>query len=63
MTREQALAALRRLSLGLAPDLDGVRRLLERISVHDQAELLRDLLIERGAEALLDVEAGRRGAA
>ena len=54
MTREKAVATLRRLAAGLAPDLAGVRRLLERISQADDPECLRALLTERGAAALLD---------
>jgi len=54
MTRGEALAVLRRLSAGLHPDLEGVRRLLERASVHAEAEVLRDALTEEGARALLD---------
>jgi len=57
MTRQEALVALRRLAVGLAPDLAGVARLLERVSVHDEAEALRAVLTERGAEALLDEDA------
>lgn len=57
MTRDRALAELRRLAHGLQPDLAGVARLLERISQADDPEELRGLLTERGAEALLDEEA------
>ena len=54
MTRPEALATLRRLAGTLAPDLDGVRRLLERVASHDDAEALRSALTELGAAALLD---------
>ena len=54
MTRDQALALLRSLSHGLGPDLEGTRRLLERVSVHADAETLRDALTELGAKALLE---------
>lgn len=54
MTRETALDSLRRLSAALPPDLAGTARLLERISQTEEPELLRDLLIERGAAALLE---------
>jgi hypothetical protein len=57
VTRELARAELRRLAHGLEPDLAGVMRLLERISQADDPEVLRGLLAERGAEALLDEEA------
>jgi len=57
VTRQDALQALRRLAVGLAPDLAGCARLLERVSVHEDAEALRDALTELGAEALLDREA------
>ena len=57
MTRVEALDVLRRLAVGLEPDLAGCTRLLERVSVHEEAEALRDALTERGAEALLDEEA------
>ena len=58
VTREQAVATLRRLAVGLEPDLAGVRRLLERISQADNPECLRAVLTERGAAALLDEEVG-----
>lgn len=54
MTREQALAELRRLAGGLPVDDSGTWRLLERISQHDAAEELRGALAELGARALLD---------
>ena len=56
MTREEARTALRALAAGLAPDVEGVRRLLERISVHTDAEALRDFLTEEGAARLLEDE-------
>jgi hypothetical protein len=58
VTRGQAEETLKTLALGLAPDVAGHARLMERISVHTDAELLRDLLTEEGARALLeDLEA------
>jgi hypothetical protein len=54
MTKPEATAVLLGLAAGLEADLEGVRRLLERIAAHDEAELLRDLLVEEGAGALLD---------
>jgi hypothetical protein len=54
VTREQALAELRRLAGGLPVDDSGTWRLLERISQHDAAEELRGALAELGARALLD---------
>lgn len=54
MTRTEALALVARLAHGLSPDMAGVARLLERISEHDEAEMLRAVLTERGAEALID---------
>jgi hypothetical protein len=54
MTRSEALTLFRSLALGLAPDLGGVARLMERISSRDEAELLRDVLVELGARALLE---------
>ena len=59
MTRTAALEALHRLAAGLPQDDAGVRRLLERASVLDDAEALRDALVELGAKALLE-EAGSR---
>jgi len=56
MTRAEALAQLGRLAVGLAPDL----RLLERIAGHEDAEALRDALVEVGATALLDGAEGDR---
>ncbi len=57
MTRPEAVATLHRLAVGLAPDLAGCGRLLERISQADDPEMLRDVLTELGARALLDGEA------
>jgi hypothetical protein len=59
VTRGAALSTLRQLAHGLGPALAGTARLLERIAGQDgeQAELLRDLLVEEGARALLDREA------
>jgi hypothetical protein len=57
VTRAEALAALRVLTVGLAPDLAGQARLLERIASHEEHEALRDALTEEGARALLDAEA------
>ena len=59
MTRGDARVALRRLAHGLDPDLAGRARLLERIAGSDDAELLRDALVELGARELLDEEAPR----
>jgi hypothetical protein len=57
VTREQALAAVRRLAIGLETNQAGVARLLERVSQHHAAETLRDALTELGAEALLEGKA------
>jgi len=54
MSREEALATLRRLGLGLDPDQAGCSRLLERVAAEREAEALRDALVELGVEALLD---------
>ena len=54
MTRQEALDVVGRLSAGLGADDAGVRRLLERVSQHDEAERLRDALIEAGAAAVLE---------
>ena len=54
MTRAEAVAIVRRLAAGLDPTDTGVRRLLERISVRDDAEALRDALTEAGAAAVLE---------
>lgn len=59
MTRPEALATLRRLALGLPLDVSGIGRLLERIARHDEAEALRDALVELGAKSYLEGEAGR----
>ncbi len=56
MTRPQALDVVRRLAVGLGADLAGVARLLERVSVHEEAEALRDALAEEGARRLLEGE-------
>ena len=75
MNRPEAFSELRRLArgldsdgrrcgAGLEADLAGVRRLLERLAAHDEPELLRALLVELGAAALLeevDDVAGRGG--
>ena len=57
MTRLEALALLRTLAHGLAPDLAGCSRLLERVAADEEAEALRDALTELGSRALLDEEA------
>jgi hypothetical protein len=57
MTRNEALATVHRQAAGLAPDLDGTRRLLERVSTSEQAEELRAALVELGAEHVLDQQA------
>jgi hypothetical protein len=54
MTRAEALAVLQTAAGGLCPDAGGCGRLLERIAVQAEAELLRDVLVELGAAALLD---------
>jgi len=56
MTHDQADLVLHRLAAGLQPDVAGILRLLERISQHDEAEALRDRLVELGAAAVLDRE-------
>ena len=53
MTRREAGAELERLAFGLHPDNDGMNRLLERLSVQADAAMLRDVLVERGARAVL----------
>ena len=55
MTREAAVADLRRLRRGLPADDRGMRKLLERVSEHQERELLRDVLIEEGARHVLEV--------
>ena len=60
MTRAEALALLRTLAHGLAPDLAGRGRLLERVSVHEEAEALRDALVELGVRVLLEETGTRR---
>jgi len=54
VTHADAITALRRLSHGLAPDLAGAQRLLERVAGQEEAEELRDALVELGVRALLD---------
>lgn len=54
MNRPEALAVLRTVAGRLEPDAAGCARLLERISTQAEAELLRDVLVELGARALLD---------
>jgi hypothetical protein len=54
MTQPEARAQLRRLAVGLATDLAGCSRLLERVAASEDAEALRDALIEEGARALLE---------
>jgi hypothetical protein len=54
MTREGAQRLLRSLAGGLPSNLEGERRLLERIAVRHDAEELRDALTERGARAVLE---------
>ena len=53
MTRSEALGILARLAGGLAADAAGVARLLERVSEQEDPEMLRDVLVEVGAAALL----------
>jgi hypothetical protein len=54
VTRTEAIAIVRRLAAGLDASDSSVRKLLERISVHDDAEALRDALVEAGAQAVLE---------
>jgi hypothetical protein len=54
VTREAAALELQRLAGGLAPDDACCQRLLERIAASDDSEVLRAVLMERGARALLD---------
>lgn len=54
MTRPEAMVTLRALALGLAADMAGLSKFMERISTNTEAELLRDLLVEECARALLD---------
>ena len=55
MNRIEALEALRPLAHGLAADLAGTARLLERVaSQGETAEELRAALVEVGARTLLD---------
>jgi len=53
MTRPEAEAALRRLAHKLEADSRGADRLLERVASHDEREMLRGVLVEAGARALL----------
>ena len=59
MNRQEAVTALQRLAVGLEPDVAGEARLLERVSSSHDPEALRDALVELGAEALLEGQAGR----
>lgn len=54
MTRADALSTLRRMAHGLAADLAGCARLLERVAADEEAEALRDALVELGAHELLE---------
>lgn len=57
MTRAEALAAVRRLATGLPAeeDVDAiVARFMERVAASEDGELLRDVLTELGAKALLE---------
>jgi hypothetical protein len=54
VTCEATLRDVRRLARSLAPDLEGQRRLLERMSQSEAAEALRDALTEEGARRLLE---------
>ena len=58
MDRTVAVAELQKMARGLAPDMAGCARLLERVAGHEDAEALRACLTERGVAALLD-EAAR----
>lgn len=62
MSRAEALAAVRRLTLGLEPDLAGTHRLLERIASHPDAEILRDALLDLGARSILDIQENKSAA-
>ncbi len=59
MSRSEAERELRRLAVGLRPDIDGARRFMERAASHDQAEALRDALAELGARQVLDDQVAR----
>jgi hypothetical protein len=52
--RAEAAYRLGTLARGLTPDLDGVRRLRERIVADEEHEALQDVLLDLGAQALLD---------
>lgn len=60
MTRDAAIAAVRKLTLGLPPgDMDArAARLMERIASDPRADVLRDALVEHGARALLGEKRG-----
>jgi len=51
MTRADALDVVRRLTVGLDPGDEG--RFLERVAVVDEDGMLKALLLEAGARALL----------
>jgi hypothetical protein len=55
MTQGEALVMVRALAAGLESTDAGSIRLLERISVHPEAEALRSALMEAGARATLDI--------
>ena len=61
MTRERAIAELRRLAGGLQADQAGAARFMERISERDDAEDLRAALVEEGARAVLEQSIVARG--
>jgi hypothetical protein len=54
MNRIEALDTLRSMGHGLRPDYDGVERLLERAARHEEAEMLRAVMVEAGGRLLLD---------
>jgi hypothetical protein len=54
MNRAEAVEVLLAMSAGLTATPDDVAKLLERASTSDAPELLRSLLTEYGAQALLE---------
>jgi hypothetical protein len=55
MTRSQAIAVLQRVAAGVdeLTEHERLARLLERVSVHEDAPALRDALVELGAAVLV----------
>jgi hypothetical protein len=60
MSRPEAVAALQKMTRGLSPNMSGMAKLLERIARHEEAQVLRFLLIEEGAKSLLTAEQRRK---